>query len=117
MATAMIKVIINPGSGPVENANHDDAGTNMAAFLKDCGITEYAYFTGGVKGGRFEFTINIGDRAVRIDMPGLPLERVRYTGADDQNIWHFPRLFVDGDSWLWQFAVSIVKDIVKNGDE
>ena len=115
-AKTMTKVIINPGSGPVENANLDDAATNMDAFLKDCGITEYGYFTGGYEGGRYQFVIYIGERVVSIHMPGLPLERVRFTGADDQHIGHFPRLFVDDDTWVWKYAVNMVKGIVQDTD-
>jgi len=42
-------------------------------------------------------------------MPGLPLDRVRYIGAPEQNAWRFPRLFVDGNSWLWEFALEIAR--------
>jgi hypothetical protein len=39
-------------------------------------------------------------------MPGLPVEQVRYMGESGQNIWDFPRLYVDDSSWIWEFALS-----------
>jgi hypothetical protein len=32
---------------------------------------------------------------------------VRYLGIPGQNIWDFPRLFVDGSSWVWKFAIAV----------
>ena len=45
-----------------------------------------------------------------VEMPGLPLEQVRYMGHEGQNARDYPRLYVDGASWLWEFAVNIVSD-------
>lgn len=56
--------------------------------------------------GRFTFTLTFGDLAFEVEMPGIPVERVRYTGAEDQNILAYPRLYVDGSSWVWTYAVS-----------
>lgn len=56
--------------------------------------------------GRFTFALAFGDVSFEIEMPGVPVERVRYTGADDQNIWDYPRLYVDGSSWVWRYAVA-----------
>jgi len=41
-------------------------------------------------------------------MPGLPLDLVRYTGENGQNIWNFPRLYLDDSSWVWKFAANIL---------
>ncbi|HEX8726947.1 MAG TPA: hypothetical protein VF737_16270, partial [Gemmatimonadaceae bacterium] len=46
--------------------------------------------------GRFAFDVVFDGRSVSVLMPGLPLERVRYTGAAGQRISRFPRLYVDG---------------------
>ncbi|MET9402659.1 hypothetical protein [Kitasatospora sp. NPDC002965] len=40
-------------------------------------------------------------------MPGLSLDQVRWMNEPDQNIWNYPRLFVDGSSWVWWYALGI----------
>lgn len=106
-------LIINPGSGPVANATRENAAANMRQFAADCKATftdlpddpAYAYK------GRFAFTLirmNSGGQVQthEIQMPGLPLDQVRYLGPP-QNIWDFPRLYVDGSSWVWKYAIHI----------
>lgn len=46
-----------------------------------------------------------------VDMPSLSLEKIRYMGEKTQNIWDFPRLYVNGSSWVWKYA-TIKKDEV-----
>jgi hypothetical protein len=41
---------------------------------------------------------------VPVDMPGLPLHQVALREGD--NAWLFPRLYVDGNSWLWPYALN-----------
>jgi hypothetical protein len=106
-----MSITINPGTGPVEGGTLEQAKANMDAFsadLRDAGL----YATGLTRrehtdaDGRFGYTLTMGDaRKLEILMPGLPLDQVRYVGADGQDIWDFPRLYVDGDSWIWMFAV------------
>ena len=40
-------------------------------------------------------------------MPGLPLDQVRFVEDEGQDIWKYPRLFVDGKPWLWKYAVNV----------
>lgn len=106
-----MSITINPGSGPIEGATLEQAKANMDAFavdLRNAGL----YVTGLTRrehtddAGRFGYTLTMGDgRKLEILMPGLPLDQVRYIDADGQDIWDFPRLYVDGDSWVWMFAV------------
>jgi len=105
-------VIINPGTGPVANATEENAIENIKQFVKDC--EEQSGMTGiqwdrlpvADEDGRFGFTLFLGKASHNIEMPGLPIEKVRYLGSEHgQNIWHFPRLYVDGSSWVWCFAV------------
>jgi hypothetical protein len=105
-----VTIIINPGSGPVEGATLADAEANVVQLIKDSGRPFEARPTGGEYRGRFTFELRVGDESREVDMPGLPLERVRFVGADDQNIWHFPRLYVDGSSWVWCYAVGILAE-------
>lgn len=106
-------VIINPGSGPVPDATEGNAATNITVFaddlrraglsVADCTRTPDADYGDG----RYAFALAMTDgRTIEIQMPGLPVDRVRYMDADGQNIWDFPRLYVDDSSWVWKFALG-----------
>lgn len=117
----MVGVIINPGSGPVQNygrplAKH--AVANMRAFRRDCGLPLAKFWRHGrIENGRYPFRMKHGSKTVEIDMPGLPLKSVRYLGGPDQNAWHFPRLYIAGSSWLWTFAVPSAMEELGLGKE
>ncbi len=103
---------INPGSGPVDGATKENAEVCIRQFIVDlklAGVT-YEYIGPGPDGssfdGRFEFNLNLGGQNCSVDMPGIPLERVRYIDRQKQNIWDFPRLYVEGSSWVWVYAIS-----------
>lgn len=113
-------IIINPGTGPVEGATLDHAYENMRALLKDCGHPDAKFRRdpeADVEGGRFPFLVTCPPDEdhpkaweVTVDMPGISLAKVRWTDAKGQNIWDFPRLYVDGSSWAWKFAVNAPRD-------
>ncbi len=42
-------------------------------------------------------------------MQGFPIEQVRFTDAEDQNIWDSSRLYIDGASWVWRYAVGVCR--------
>jgi len=117
----MIGISINPGSGPVANAKEAYATENIEAFIRDCsgdGI-KWRRKPESDENGRFTFVLykDGTDRTHEIDMPGLPLDRVRFMEEPGQNPWNFPRLFVDGSSWFWMFAILNGKDDWKPFDE
>lgn len=106
MSTGVI--CINPGSGPVADATEENATANMVHYLADCGVDGLECVRIATKDygeGRFAFLVWKDTTCHEVQMPGLPLEAVRFTGAEDQNIWHYPRLYVDGSSWVWKYAV------------
>ena len=108
-------MIINPGSEPVDNSTEKNAIQNMRHFITDHDENRLEFIrqpTLDYGEGRFAFLLYKRDatRYHEIQMPGLPLEKVRYVDSEDQNIWDFPRLYVDGSSWVWKFALL-------NGDE
>ncbi len=116
----MTTVIINPGTGPVDGATLDHAHTNMIQLLKDAGCPD-AKLRRDVEeaedDGRFAFLVTCPpdedhprDWEVSVLMPGIPLEDVRWLDKPGQNIWRFPRLYVDGSSWVWKFAVSQLRE-------
>ncbi|WP_331727485.1 hypothetical protein OG871_40570 (plasmid) [Kitasatospora sp. NBC_00374] len=109
-------VIINAGSGPVPDTDRTTAAAaaeNMTQFVADlAGLgTTVAVCTATPDGdsgdGRYAFRLDLADgRAVDVEMPGIPLDQVRYMGAAGQDIWDFPRLYVDGSSWVWRYALG-----------
>lgn len=107
-------VFINPGSGPVADASEDNAKENIKKFVEDVALdgVQVRRTKADRKGdsdGRFTFTLLLGKNRSQIDMPGLPLEQVRFTGEGDQNIWDFPRLYENGSSWVWKYAVTCAR--------
>lgn len=102
-------IFINPGSGPVADADEAAAWISIGTFAadlmaRDLHVTEVAR-QGAPDDGRYGFMLTFGDgRRVEVEMPGLLPEKVRYLDGDTQNIWDFPRLYIDGSSWVWRFA-------------
>lgn len=103
------QVFINPGTGPVAGSTEEEARKNMKQLVIDADIqgARVRRKKRLDEDGRFGFRITYADQVWDIEMPGLPLERVRYVKG--LNPWDFPRLYVDGSSWLWEFAVGIIK--------
>lgn len=120
-----MSVIINPGSGPVAGATRENAEANVRQLLVDADApnAEINFVkVGTIYGtdkpdGRFEFDLSMDGHVCNVEMPGLSLERVRYLGQPDQNIWDFPRLYVDGSSWVWTYAIGFVDDALHGATE
>jgi len=108
--TALIPgVFVNPGAGPVSGANEENARANIAAFAEEIG-TKWRAGEPGSCGGRWTFFVQGNGRECEVEMPGLPLASVRFRKEPGQNIWHFPRLYVDGGSWVWIYGVEIARE-------
>jgi hypothetical protein len=109
-------IIINPGTGPVEGATYANAKANMDAFAADANCYAPTEVENPDMGdGRFKFLVcnrsaGSEDGWHEIEMPGLPLAQVRYMGDEGQNIWDFPRLYVDDASWVWKYAIRAVTE-------
>lgn len=105
--------VINPGTGPCEDATLENAIKNMEQFIKDSPCaTRFERDEGNDMGeGRFAFLVywdgmpGKSTKSIQVDMPGLPLEQVRYMGLDGQKPGDFPRLYVGGGSWWWKFGL------------
>jgi hypothetical protein len=99
---------INPGAGPVEGASEAHAEINMRHLLVDCAAKDLKFVRvpeHDKAKGRYSYLVYRETRCHLVEMPGLPLEQVRYSG-DGPEGRNFPRLFVDGASWWWKFALS-----------
>lgn len=104
---------MNPGTEPLPLATEERAIANMAVFVEDLANeahTAKSHERTPEKDygeGRFAFTVWRDDgREFEVQMPGIPLERLR--GDASSNAFAFQRLYVDGDSWLWGYAVATV---------
>lgn len=105
-------IIINPGSGPVSGASEREARMALDSLLADLGA-EWSADAGDGRDegeGRWTYVIRHGGHPHKVEMPGLPVERVRYTGEDGQDIWDYPRLYVDGSSWVWRYALNVLRE-------
>ena len=109
-----MSVVINPGSGPVDGANEEHAIAAVQKFIEDLGLGDVEALRASEvdEGGRFGFELVKDPYSVLIEMPGLAVDRVRYVAAPTQNIWDFPRLYVDGSSWVWLYALKAASHVL-----
>jgi len=118
-------IIINPGTEPIEQANVENAKDNMKHFITDCSAKDLLFVRvkecdgSYAEDGRFAFLVYKDDctRCHLIHMPGLSLEKVRHMNSEKQNIWHFPRLYIDHSSWVWCYALLDEEDFKEPEDD
>ena len=105
-------VFINPGTGVLPGATKDQAVQNMMAFTAEASKlyerpVEFAYLDKDDGQGRWSFEVTLlvnGEpQTHEVDMPGLPLAQVKARALTQ------PRLYVDGSSWYWPFALGMVE--------
>lgn len=101
-------LIVNPGIGSIEGSNKEDAIQNLNQLLEDADLKKVVVEYIREEDGRFYFMCSVG-HMFEVGMPGLPLNQVRYMKEPSQNIWDFPRLYIDGSSWIWYYAISIIR--------
>lgn len=101
--------IINPGTGPVPNATAENADQNIKRFVQELGLDGVTVDRKAEKdrNGRFCFLLNYNGRTCEVDVPGILF------GAEQDHMT-FPRLYVDGSSWFWGFALSIAHNRLAN---
>lgn len=100
-------VVINPGTGPCIDTEEKNAIKNIKKFINDCEVKGLRWKRKkklDYGEGRYAFIIKAKKAKWEIQMPGLKLERVRYMNEPGQNIWHYPRLYVNGNSYVWYYA-------------
>ena len=102
-------IMIDPGSGPVQGkTSYANAYANIQAFIADCEIPlQVTTSFHKPEEGRYFFELSNEEYnyTIQVEMPGLPLDQVRYMGEYGQNIMNFSRVYVDGSSWAWKYAV------------
>lgn len=105
----MTYVIVNPGAGPirVQGNTAKQSERNLRKLLRQANIkTVYKRDKQFKQDGRFYYIVGAN---VSVAIPGIP-----YDGKDQ---FDYPRLYVDGSSWFWNFAVDAVKDIFDTCDK
>ena len=100
-------LIINPGTEPVKGATFESAEINLKQLIEDSGqenIT-YTHKPEADGNGRYSFDLKCSgyDFIINVYMPGCELERVRKSEP-----FYSPRLYVDGSSWLWGYALTFI---------
>lgn len=114
-------LIINPGSGAVDDATQEQAQANMQEFLAAIGLGEdvsaemkWPSLGGdGQPDGRWAFIVSLGERSCEVEMPGV----AGLSQAAKAARIH-PRLYVDGSSWYWDFAIrQVVHALTGNPDD
>ncbi|OAP24491.1 MULTISPECIES: recombinase family protein [Amycolatopsis] len=109
-------VIFSPGSGPLPTADEDTAAANLDAFVADvCARWDYTLVASRRRpeddrdDGRYVWDLefrrpNGKHHMCQAAMFGVPRD---YAEGGDSLMFPEPRLYVDGESWVWDFAVGI----------
>lgn len=108
-------ILADMGWGPVKDGSLTHAESNIRAFVADLRVRGHQDIVverapehiAADREGRFCWGIAVDEGQMRqVRMPGLPLDKVRWTGADGQAIYNYPRLYIDGGSWIWLYALN-----------
>lgn len=116
----MPKIVINPGSQVVEPSSIENASANMSEFiiaLHQRGLSHIVMRRNQEfqQAGRFAFELTKDGNTSIVLMPGAPPDQVIMKPGDDP--WKFYRLYVDGASWLWEYALNAVFSALSASDE
>lgn len=100
-------VYINPGGGDVPQATVENARRAVELFLDDCHTCGWTVEWDGTltayDGSRWDTKITVGGVVHEVSMPGDDPDRTRRSEP-----WVSYRLYVDGSSWLWGYALNMV---------
>jgi hypothetical protein len=113
-------VLSNLGNGPVAGDTClDHAIANITTFIKeldmkDPPVSATMRSPGHDGTGRYQFDLHRGIRTVDVDMPGLSIDEVRCT--EDSMPRGCPRLYVDGNSWWWCYALDMARTALADHD-
>ena len=102
-------MIVNPGTSPMRDTSPKLAKAGIAQFVKDLHMEDLKIKRDkkGDNDGWYGFMLKSEHAKVSVLMPGLPMSAMRWMPGDKESAWVFQRLYVDGGSWLWKFALEI----------
>lgn len=111
-------ILLNPGTADIPNTSLLYARANMHVLLADIGLSNVRmrYRSRDTDGGRYGFRLFFQSRTCDIQMPGLPIERVRWMDHT-QNIFDFPRLYINGSSWIWKIGIDIAREFLLGNED
>lgn len=100
-------IFINPGSGQISGlCTKANAVSNIRALIADIDMPSPAVTRSTSPkpdgSGRWSFVLCRGKAKCRIDMPGLPLDAIRYRTD-------CPRLYIEGSSFWWKYVVELAR--------
>ena len=103
----MIGVVINLGTGRRPNRSLDNATKVIDFIAIDLSLPRRCFRRAGTRDdakGYFGFDLNIEGKTIEIDVPGDDPDVV-HKGAPIES----PRLYIDGSSWLYGFAMNAIR--------
>lgn len=93
---------INPGTGSVPNATLQLAWKAVRALRRAAGLRGSTIVRAPRDDADGRYGFDVG--GVHVLVPGVSLSTLRAP-------WGLPpRLYVDGSSWMWEFAVEALRD-------
>lgn len=100
-------VIINPGTEPDPSATLDNAMKVAAYLQEDLELPDGCWMRAPTRDndGWFGFDFKFNGKVVEVDIPGDDPDTVRKGEA-----WVSRRLYVNGSSWLYGFALNRFSD-------
>jgi hypothetical protein len=107
-----IKEAIEGRIKPIEGSKEKCADLNIAQLVQDVDLERITYhrdISKDKRDGRFTYQLSHEEKEIQVEMPGLPLERVRYLRKEKKESCDFPQLRVDESSWTWDFAVEVIR--------
>jgi hypothetical protein len=60
---------------------------------------------------KLDFETGMIDFRFEVLMPGGDLEKVRYLELENQDIWDFPRIIMDDESYVWKYGLINKEDV------
>jgi hypothetical protein len=103
-------IIINPGTFNTPKGDRSQSEHNIKEFIKQLGVDAEYKFIEDCSNGRHSYKIWNDNHSHIVDMPAIPLKDIIYKSGEKRSIFEFPRLYVDGSSWLWEFALRVCFD-------
>jgi hypothetical protein len=113
-----VTFIVGVGTGPVRGGTLLNGSANMQQLVKDLGVDRVAFRprkSPACGDGRFDFIVERAGVKVEVSMPGLPLASVRVIDPEKENVLEFPRLYVEGNSYYWCWAVDVLRQALTEG--
>jgi len=88
----------------------DNAWSNVMQLMSDAGIVDFEMTRADedVDDGCWPFEVRWEGQEAFIWIPGVPIDQLKV--SQRSATYFVPRLWVDGNSWLWEYAVEILSE-------